>query len=105
MNTNIGRLMTEALTPNPERIIWMFTYGSKFEVISNKTIKYKVGEILAERRAANSIWYKLLTERDVIRDWQYSYDRLETRYLAVKEHNKALTKTIESLGKGKAKDV
>ena len=73
--------------------------------ILNKTIKYKDSEINAERRATNSIWYKLLTERDVIRDWQYSYDRLEVRYLAVKNHNKALSKTIESLGKGKAKDV
>ena len=73
--------------------------------ILNKTIKYKDSEILAERRAANSIWWKLLTERDVIRDWQYSYDVLETRYLTEKNHNKALEKTIESLGKGKAKDV
>ena len=73
--------------------------------ILNKTIKYKDSEILAERRAANSIWYKLLTERDVIRDWQYSYDVLERRYLTVKNHNRALEKTIESLGKGKAKDV
>ena len=73
--------------------------------ILNKTIKYKDSEILAERRAANSIWWKLLSERDVIRDWQYSYDRLEARYLAVKNHNRALTKTIESLGKGKAKNV
>ena len=73
--------------------------------ILNKTIKYKDSEILAERRAANSIWWKLLTERDVIRDWQYSYDVLETRYLAAKKHNETLTKTIESIGKGKAKDV
>ena len=73
--------------------------------ILNKTIEYKDSEILAERGAANSIWWKLLTERDVIRDWQYSYDRLETRYLTAKNLNKALTKTIESLGKGKAKDV
>ena len=73
--------------------------------ILNKTIKYKDSEILAERRVANSIWWKLLAERDTIRDWQYSYDRLEERYLAVKNHNRALTKTIESLGKGKAKDV
>ena len=73
--------------------------------ILNKTIKYKDSEILAERRVTNSIWWKLLTERDVIRDWQYSYDVLETRYLTEKNHNKALEKTIESLGKGKAKDV
>ena len=73
--------------------------------ILHKTIKYKDSEIHAERRAANSIWYKLLTERDVIRDWQYSYDVLETRYLTAKNHNKALEKTIESLGKRQAKDV
>ena len=73
--------------------------------ILNKTIKYKDSEINAERRAANSIWWKLLSERDVIRDWQYSYDVLETRYLTAKNHNRALEKTIESLGKGKAKDV
>ena len=73
--------------------------------ILNKTIKYKDSEILAERRVANSIWWKLLTERDVIRDWQYSYDVLERRYLTAKNHNRALEKTIESLGKGKGKDV
>lgn len=73
--------------------------------ILNKTIEYKDSEILAERKANNQIWYKLLTERDVIRDWQYSYDVLERRYLTVKNHNRALEKTIESLGKGKAKDV
>ena len=73
--------------------------------ILHKTIKYKDSEIHAERRAANSIWYKLLDERDVIRDWQYSYDVLETRYLAVKNHNRALEKTIKLLGNGKAKDV
>ena len=73
--------------------------------ILNKTIEYKDSENLAERKTTNLIWYKLLEERDTIRDWQYSYDVLETRYLAVKNHNKALSKTIESLGKGKAKDV
>ena len=73
--------------------------------ILNKTIKYKDGENLAERKTTNRIFYKLLEERDTIRNWQYSYDVLETRYLAVKNHNKALSKTIESLGKGKAKDV
>ena len=73
--------------------------------ILNKTIEYKDSEILAERKANNQIWYKLLTERDVIRDWQYSYDVLELRYRTVKNHNRALTKTIESLGKGKAKHV
>jgi hypothetical protein len=73
--------------------------------ILNKTIEYKDSEINAERKVANSIWWKLLTERDVIRDWQYSYDVLETRYLTAKNHNKTLEKTIESLGKGKAKDV
>ena len=73
--------------------------------ILNKTIEYKDSEILAERKANNQIWYKLLTERDVIRDWQYSYDVLETRYLTAKNHNRALEKTIELLRKGKAKDV
>ena len=73
--------------------------------ILNKTIKYKDSENLAERKTTNRIFYKLLEERDTIRNWQYSYDVLETRYLTVKNHNRALEKTIELLGKGKAKDV
>ena len=73
--------------------------------ILNKTIKYKDSENLAERKTTNRIFSRLLDERELIRNWQYSYDVLETRHLTVKNHNRALEKTIESLGKGKAKDV
>ncbi len=73
--------------------------------ILNKTIEYKDSENLAERKTTNRIFARLLDERDTIRNWQYSYDVLELRYRTVKNHNRALTKTIESLGKGKAKHV
>ena len=69
--------------------------------ILNKTIKYKDSENLAERKTTNRIFSRLLDERELIRNWQYSYDVLERRLLSVKSHNRALEKTIELLHKRK----